>query len=69
VAQVTVTNKPPAALVRIYRDGRRIGTTGHTKFSVRLSVRHLKRGVHRLLLRVRGADGKVHSWVLRFRRC
>ena len=66
---VSVANAGTGRKVQILRDGHRIKATGRRKFNVSVNVRRLKPGVHRLQLRVKGADGKWRTRTVKFRRC
>jgi hypothetical protein len=55
--------------VTVLRDGRRFASSRNSGFKVRLSVQRLRRGLHTLTFRVRGADGKLYSTTVRFTRC
>jgi hypothetical protein len=66
---VKVSNRGKGRKTSVYRDGRRIKKTGRSKFTVNVKVGHLKRGVHKLRLKVVGADGKTRTRTVKFRRC
>jgi hypothetical protein len=66
---VKVDNRGKGRRTTVYRDGHRIKRTGRSKFTVNVKVGHLKPGVHKLRLKVRGADGKVRTRTVKFRRC
>jgi E-set like domain len=69
VASIGVANKPAKGRVSIYRDGHKISSTARRSFTVRINLRHLKPGVHKITLRVRGADGKIYKRTIHFRSC
>jgi hypothetical protein len=66
---IRVTDKPKGKKTRVYRDGHRIRTTRRNHFTVKINPRHMRRGVHKLKVRVRGNDGKWHVRTIKFRRC
>ena len=68
-ARISVSNKAKGRKIVVYRDGRRIKSSGKPAFKVRFDVRRLSRGVHTVKIRVRGADGHTVTKVLHFRRC
>ena len=68
-ARIALSNKPSGRSVTVLRDGQKLTTTKASVFKVHVNVRRLSRGVHTLTLRVRGADGKVYTRTIRFRRC
>lgn len=67
--RVNVVNRGHGARTTVARDGRRIKKSGRNSFTIRLDVSKLKRGVHKLTLKVRGKDGKMHTRTVSFRRC
>jgi hypothetical protein len=67
--KIGVANKPARNSVTVLRDGRRFTSSRNSGFKVRLSVLRLRRGLHALTFRVRGADGKLYSRTISFRRC
>lgn len=67
--RVNVVNRGRGARTTVARDGRPIKQSGRNSFTIRLDVSKLKRGVHKLTLKVRGKDGKLHTRTVRFRRC
>jgi hypothetical protein len=69
VARISVANKPKGGKVTVFRDGHKIKSTSSRAFKVRFNVRRLSRGPHVVTLKVRGADGKVVTKVVRFSRC
>ena len=69
VMQVRVVNRAKGGKTTVKRDGRKIKTTGRNKFTIRVNVRKLKPGVHKIKLRVKGKDGKFRTRTIKFRRC
>ena len=67
--RVGVMNKGKGRKTRVYRDGHKVKTTGRKRFTVRLNVRNLEPGVHKVKLRVKGKDGKTRTRTIKFRRC
>jgi hypothetical protein len=68
-ARISVLNRAPGSRVTVLRDGHRVKTSRRSAFKVHFSVAHLSRGAHVVKIRVRGADGKVVTRTIRFRRC
>jgi hypothetical protein len=66
---VKVTNKGKGKKTFVYRDGHRVKSSRRKSFTVILRVGRLSPGVHKLKLRVKGADGKTHTRTIKFRRC
>jgi hypothetical protein len=66
---VKVAHRGKGRKTTVYRDGHRVKRSGRSAFAVTVKVGKLKRGVHRLVLKVRGEDGKLHSRTVTFRRC
>ena len=66
-ARVTVDEPVQSVLVRL--DGRRILRTTRAAFTVRLRVRRLRRGTHRLTVVATDAAGNTGRRTLRFRVC
>jgi hypothetical protein len=66
---VKVANAGKGRKVHVYRDGHKVRSTGKRKFTIKLNVRKLKPGVHKLRLKVKGADGKWRTRTIKFRRC
>lgn len=64
-----VANKPSGGVVTVLRDGRKLTSSRKNGFKVRVNVRKLRRGMHTLTFRVLGADGKLYTTTVRFRRC
>jgi hypothetical protein len=64
-----VANKPGRGVVTVLRDGRKLTTSRKNGFKVRINARSLRRGLHTLTFRVRGADGKLYTRTVRFTRC
>lgn len=54
--------------VRVYLDGRRIKVGHNARMRISVSLRHLRRGVHRLRITVT-ANGRTVSRTIRFRAC
>jgi hypothetical protein len=67
--RVSVANKGKGRKVHVYKDGRRVRSTGKKKFTVTWKVGRLSPGVHKLKLRVKGSDGKWRTRTVKFRRC
>ena len=68
-ARISVLNKPAGRKVTVTRDGHRIKSTSRSAFKVHFDVTNLSRGVHVVKVSVRGANGKVLTRTVRFRRC
>ena len=68
-ARIVVSNKPARGVITVLRDGRKVGASRLSVFKIHIDVRRLSRGAHTLKLRVRGADGKLYTRTIRFRRC
>ena len=64
-----VANKPSGNRVTVLRDGKKLTSSKKRGFKVRVNVKQLRRGLHTLTFRVVGADGKVYSTTVRFKRC
>jgi len=64
-----IANKPARGLVTVLRDGRKLTSSRKNGFKVRVNVRTLRRGLHTLTFRVLGADGKLYTTTVNFRRC
>lgn len=67
--QVRVVNRGKGRKTTVYRDGKKVKSTGRSKFTVSFDVKKLKPGVHKLKLRVKGADGTWRTRTIKFRRC
>jgi hypothetical protein len=67
--RVKVSNKPRKNKTRAWLHGKRLRNTSKSSFTVKVRVRKLKRGVHHIKLRVRGANGKTYVRTVTFRRC
>jgi hypothetical protein len=69
VAKVRIVHAGTPRLVAVYFDGRKAGVTQQTRFKLRVHTEGLKRGVHKLRLRVVGENGRKASKTAAFRRC
>jgi hypothetical protein len=67
--RVSVANKGKGQKVHVYKDGRRVRSTGSKTFTVTWRVGRLSPGVHKLKLRVKGSDGNWRTRTVTFRRC
>ena len=68
-ARISILNLPAGRTITVLRDGHKVKTSRRGAFKVHFSVAHLSRGVHIVKISARGADGKVVTRTIRFRRC
>jgi hypothetical protein len=66
---IVVANAPHGGKTVVYHDGRKVKTTGSKHFKLKIDAGKLKRGMHTVRLRIRGADGRMQTQTVRFRRC
>ncbi len=65
-AQVRVRDRSGIRRVRVYLDGRRVRRTSRRRFSVRINVRHLRVGRHRITVSARDRAGNLTVTTRRF---
>jgi len=68
-ARVRVRNATAIRSVSVYLDGRRVRRTSRTRFSLRIEVRGLRAGPHRITVVARDRAGKRAVMTRRFGRC
>src|SRR4051794_16226387 len=68
-ARVSVTASRGLRAIRTYVDHRTVKRTGKDRFSLRVSVRRLRSGKHRLTVMAADRQGKRARRTVRFRRC